>query len=167
MRKYNRELNKLKTQGEILGANIFFTNIFYLSSTVKIQRQKNTKPIYKTMYIDALNSYVHSKKAIIIDSDMSAEAKLYTLIHEIGHYIQDMENGFQRSRKHISKEMKQICVFQAFDQKNTKDSYIEHERQAWDYGEDFAKYLKIKLSPNFYKFREYHIKSYESLSVKK
>lgn len=112
----------------------------YIDRIIAYIEAHNMKLEYKVH--DNEGTYIPAKRLIRIDPDMSDSQEIATLLHELGHTLDDsIVQGKMESR---------ICLaYNAFYKnkasRSQKDLVIETETRAWRYGKVVAKNLRIRL----------------------
>jgi len=100
-------------------------------------------------------------KVITIHSRYPKERQLYTLLHELGHFL------IHRDQKEYTRGIGYVPTY--YDNKSiiNKLSEVEEEFEAWRQGRELAKKLKIKIDrDNFEKFKASLLTTYFMWAMK-
>lgn len=89
---------------------------------------------------------------------------IYSLLHEYGHHLDYMTNGFDESWAYVAMDKweekgKPIS-------KKAKDTLIECERRAWKFAEQVAEELGINLNMRYQKEKEASLAIYRRIEIK-
>lgn len=96
-------------------------------------------------------------RVIQLDSSMSQSSEIATLLHELGHLLDDLSLSVDEYNR-INAAYAQI--YKEKFSKRHKATVLEREKIAWKYGENLATQLRIKLGNWFYDEEKAAIKTY-------
>jgi len=102
-------------------------------------------------------AYMPNRRTIVIDRDLDESTEIATLLHEIGHSMDDS----LKDPKTLKKYDKAYTAFyknEATDKQ--KKIVLECETKAWEYGRGIAKKLRIKLGKWYDVEQESALKDY-------
>lgn len=101
--------------------------------------------------LEHFGEYDPNKRTILIDGTYSESEVISTLLHEIGHFIDDTRNPNRFQMKHhyhgydkLEKEYSTLTV-------NQKEAVMRAEMSAWKNARALARQLNIPLGKWFYK----------------
>lgn len=100
--------------------------------------------------VDGDGVYVPSRRKIVLDPDLPESTEIATLLHEIGHSMDDTLIN-KRTEKVMDRAYKAF-----YDQSASKkqvEKVVECEKRAWIYGRSIAKKLRIPLG-KWYDYEE-------------
>ena len=92
---------------------------------------------YAGAYID------FEEQKIVIQKDMRIDSKVYSILHEIGHYLISIDKKYQKEKTFA------LCNFEKRSLAY-KLCEIEEEYEAWHRGMQVAKHLKLKINKRNY-----------------
>jgi len=106
--------------------------------------------------------YSPSARTILIDENLNVKQKMFTLLHEAGHFIDYSTNpkSFTNASHNIARRKIEKSQKLSLAQKR---AIIRNETKAWKYAKGLARQLKIPLGKNFEKDRKESLKTYRQL----
>lgn len=131
--------------------------IKYLKALEKFANALNIKVKFKI--IDSDGVYVPSSNTIYIDSEQSESGEIASLLHELGHVIDDIVMPDDVEEK---KNKAYTVIYGKKYTKAQKRLVLRCEKAAWKNGRYLAKKLKIKLGSWYDEAEEHCIKSYKT-----
>lgn len=101
--------------------------------------------------------FIPSKRKIVVESDLTDSDTIATILHELGHSIDDslLTQGSERT---IDKAY--TAFAKGTHTPEQKRNLMHCERRAWRFGKAIAKRLQIKLGKWYADSRQYALKSY-------
>jgi hypothetical protein len=105
-------------------------------------------------------AFVPTRRKVVIDPDLSETDTLATLLHELGHFLDDTILRDNPSMGKLSE-----AYYAVYGDKYTNSQLeivVKCEERAWDYGEVIAKQLKIKLGKWYTDNKKDAIRSYRT-----
>lgn len=95
---------------------------------------------------------------ITISGNLPDKYFKYSLIHELGHYLQDIQDRFYLAHNpNLASSENKILTTEE------KEQIIAYEEDAWNKGEALALSYKITLDKDFYRFKQEALDSYRAL----
>ncbi len=111
--------------------------------------------------LDTPGMWMPSIRKIKIDREGSRHVKIASLLHELGHSIDDM------LLFHFTSESKLFKAYAAVDAAKPTPKQLsmvlDCENRAWDAAVDMARFLKIPLGKWFFKFKRQCIATYRKV----
>lgn len=95
--------------------------------------------------VDGDGAYIPVKRKVIIDDDLTPEEEIATLLHELGHVLEDAMAPDNNKRDRL--ERAYVRVYDAKETPNQLRMVLRCERKAWAMGRAIAILLGIKLGP--------------------
>ncbi len=106
-------------------------------------------------------SWLPSRRAIVIDPDLSETETLSTLLHELGHVIDD---SVMREKNAAVVAKSYAVVYTKHYSTNDVSVVVAAEIRAWNYGAAIAKNLGIRTGKWYDKFAREELSYYKKLS---
>ena len=125
--------------------------------------------VYSASLKAALGEYVSGKRVINLDENMDESEEIAVLLHELGHFMDDMEYPKLNSEKILLAAYGDIYAKEenVVLSRKARDLVVECERRAWEKGRVVAKKLKIPLGSWYDKEELAGISEYLSIKLKK
>jgi len=97
---------------------------------------------------------------ISVDRDLEGTELVSTILHELGHVVDDLANRSDREWRKLDKAYSKVYKNKA----STKQLrlVLKHERRAWTFGREIARLLKIKLGKWYDRDEKDSIADYKS-----
>lgn len=111
--------------------------------------------------------YMPNQRKIVIDKNLSQSEIISTLLHELGHFIDDLRNPYNNlaNRYHLQgRANDDIGRELTFRQKK---ALLKTEREAWINARGLASQLRIPLGNWFVNDERTSLKTYYSIRVRK
>ena len=90
------------------------------------------------------DAWLPAKRIIRIDEEQSDVDKIASLLHELGHAIDELTNINEKKIAELEDAYKVVYTAKRISSKR-KRTVLSHERKAWKIGRAIAKVLKIRL----------------------
>lgn len=103
-------------------------------------------------------AWMVAARKIKIDSEMSEAEEIATILHELGHVLDD---AFQMSKSPNEVTDAYTCIYTGKYTKKQKRLVIKAERLAWANGRKIAKLLKIRLGKWYTDVQKSSINAYK------
>lgn len=127
----------------------------YLKSLVKFANAIGLKVEFKPEAGDGV--YLASYRKIRIDDDMTQAETISTLLHEIGHALDDFVSG---DLGDIKVHKAYHAMYYGKPTKKQRAHVVRCEKKAWDNGVSVALHLKIRLGAWYFNHMHASINSY-------
>lgn len=108
--------------------------------------------------IDSEGVWMPASNKIKLDNDLSSSDLIASLLHELGHSVDDMIDTESAYQNRLYKAYNKIYVSKA--SKKQKYLVIECEQRAWNNAREIAKRLKIRLGKWFDDAEKYCLDCY-------
>lgn len=101
---------------------------------------------WQIKYSDMSDDWCYpAEKKIYINTEKTRLALLYTLIHEIGHMLQQLHNACSYNQKYSALYSKN-----QYSSDRYRMARLQEEMEAWDVGLNLAKSLRISINEVYY-----------------
>ena len=120
----------------------------YLDSLLLYAKAHNISVAFKEVPGDG--QYVPAKREIQIDNDMSQSSVISTILHELGHALDD-SISWKKPNSYLGKAYDAVYSITGSPTAKQLEAVIACEKRAWDMGEVIAKQCKIKLGKWYFK----------------
>ncbi len=107
-----------------------------------------------------ISFYNRLEATITISSSLPSKVFKYTLLHELGHYLQDVEDRFKIM---YAQNQNVISIQNDVPTEDEKEDILNYEKNAWERAELVSKVLEIKLPKDFYTTKAEALESYKNM----
>lgn len=104
--------------------------------------------------------WIPHSKTILVDDDMPQDEEIATILHELGHALDDIVSTNVRNSQIMYNSYR--AMYTSKPSKLQRKIVIAAEKKAWKYGRDIAKRLNIRLGKWYTKLEKSCIKDYQS-----
>lgn len=116
--------------------------------------------------VDCTGVYYPQQRTVVVDKDLDEPAKISTLLHELGHFMDDLRtplnhfsNRFHNDGRTAIEEDRHLTMLQ-------KKRILKLEKEAWKNGRAIARQLKIPLGQWFDKDEKSALNSYYAIRTR-
>ncbi len=122
--------------------------------------------VYENELEDADGDYY--KRVINLDKKLSQSSEIAVLLHELGHFLDEMVNPVLNERPELNRayEIFNDPLFMGEMTYKQRKALIACEKRAWVYGKVIAKKLKIKLGSWYDKEMRAGMSCYKAVKVR-
>jgi hypothetical protein len=136
----------------------------YLKKLKQYCKVSNVKIVWKSNY-EGCGDYDPNNRTITIDRKLSQSEIISTMLHELGHYLDDSRNPTKYGNNHhyygrtrLERELSELTT-------NQKAIVWDTELEAWKNAEALAYQLRIPLSKWYWKDKESSLNTYRSIRI--
>lgn len=131
----------------------YLEKIFQYCSAVEIS------VVYRLEPSDGV--YMPSRRQIVLDKDLEPHEEVATLLHELGHAMDDSLTSGTPQYKKLERAYR--VIYDKRPTKRQKELVHETEVRAWEYGKGIAKKLRIPLGKWYGAVRDEALLSYSEI----
>lgn len=136
----------------------------YMGAIRKFCKSVNIK-LVKVPKFDGCGEYNPNRRVIKYDPRLSDSEVISTLLHELGHYLDDYRNPNKYAGTHHYYGRTRIERDYVYLTANQKQAIWDTETEAWKNGRAIANQLKIKLGKWFDKDETSSLNTYRPIRV--
>lgn len=115
----------------------------------------------KIEYVESASSdgiWFPAARKIKIDDDLTEQEEIATLLHELGHSMDDILSAEWHKEKRLGRAY--TAMYSKKPTKKQVKLVVECEQRAWNYGRDIARRLNIRLGKWYSVSEQDGLKSY-------
>lgn len=137
-------------------------NNIYFNRLIDFARSLQINIFYKNNV--NIGYFLPNKKEIIIDPKLTLDQQIFSILHELGHHLDDVENNYKyddiygKANKKVEKELS--LSIREYNVLN------ECEIRAWKKGEIIAKLLDIRLNKGYSIFKKSCLSGYRRVKCR-
>lgn len=106
------------------------------------------------------------RREVIIDRNLDQAAKLSTLLHELGHFMDDLRNPFNNFANRFHNDGRTAIDQERHLTMNQKKKILKTEKEAWKNARALASQLNIPLGKWFNQDEKSSLNSYYAIRIR-
>ena len=143
LKNYRLYLKKLKSYSKLCG--------------IKVEFRKE---------VDGIGAYVPSRRSIVIETSLSQSHTISTLLHELGHFVDDFRNPNNHFNNRFHNDGRTAIENERALTARQKKKVLQLEREAWKNGRALARQLNIPLGRWFFQDEKSSFNTYRSIRIR-